>query len=189
MNIKEIPLRGRFGALKVAKRLGKKLTKVDQKILHVKSVDVFLSETIESLVLLSYASRAYGRDLETVFRDDFNISNDRKRNMLRQAAIGLKYLHQQNILHKNINPKNVLITAPNCKGVEVVKLRSQSEPDEAYFAPETQTLGRYEKKSDIFALGCVFHYIIHNGQHPFDDSENIKGKVLNHHTLMIRFKS
>jgi serine/threonine protein kinase len=175
MNFEEIPVEGRFGTFKVSKRLyGKKLTKVDH-ILRVKNVKVFLDETLGSLVLLSYASRAYGRDLETVFTDDFNVSVERKRNMLRQSAIGLKYLHQQNILHKNINPNNVLITAPNCHGIEVVKLMSQGKPNECYLAPETQTAGQHHEKSDIFALGCIFHFIIHNGLHPFDDSQNIKG--------------
>merc|ERR1712110_209197 len=135
----EIISKGRFGHFKVSKRQIRGFNSQKYSLfLPLKCQTLILDTPLGSLVRLSWDEAAYGRDLETVFTTEYNLktlTNGRKQNILRQATIGLKYLHQQNIVHQNINPKNILISSPNSKGVEVVKLMSQSGVNESYLSP------------------------------------------------------
>jgi serine/threonine protein kinase len=76
---------------------------------------------------------------------------------------GLKYIHEKNIIHRNLNPNNVLIKNGMCKvadfglSVETNDERSHSSGvgNIIYAAPEV--FGRhYDFKVDIYSLGCIF---------------------------------
>ncbi|KAG2126579.1 hypothetical protein DEU56DRAFT_915970 [Suillus clintonianus] len=159
------------------------------------------------------------------FREISN-SFDPKR-ALRQIASGLRHLHSLKIVHRDIKPQNILISAPKkgasgrdggrrmlisdfglCKKLEVdqtsflptahgamaagtvgwrapeilrgeVKLddsmsddHSQSSRGSVSTAVNGSTSGkptRLTKSVDIFALGCLFYYVLTNGLHPFGD--------------------
>ncbi|KAG1752201.1 hypothetical protein EDB19DRAFT_1672479, partial [Suillus lakei] len=159
------------------------------------------------------------------FREISN-SFDPKR-ALRQITSGLRHLHSLKIVHRDIKPQNILISAPKkgasgrdggrrmlisdfglCKKLEVdqtsflptahgamaagtvgwrapeilrgeVKLddsmsddHSQSSRGSVGTAVNGSTSGkptRLTKSVDIFALGCLFYYVITNGLHPFGD--------------------
>lgn len=159
------------------------------------------------------------------FREISN-SFDPKR-ALRQITSGLRHLHSLKIVHRDIKPQNILISAPKtgvpgkdggrrmlisdfglCKKLEVdqtsflptahgamaagtvgwrapeilrgeVKLddsmsddHSQSSRGSVGTAVNGSTSGkptRLTKSVDIFALGCLFYYVLTNGLHPFGD--------------------
>ncbi|KAG1873028.1 hypothetical protein DFJ58DRAFT_722200 [Suillus subalutaceus] len=159
------------------------------------------------------------------FREISN-SFDPKR-ALRQITSGLRHLHSLKIVHRDIKPQNILISAPNkgasgrdggrrmlisdfglCKKLEIdqtsflptahgamaagtvgwrapeilrgeVKLddsmsddHSQSSRGSVSTAVNGSTSGkptRLTKSVDIFALGCLFYYVLTNGLHPFGD--------------------
>ncbi|KAG0704180.1 hypothetical protein DFH29DRAFT_981611 [Suillus ampliporus] len=146
---------------------------------------------------------------------------------LRQITSGLRHLHSLKIVHRDIKPQNILISAPKngasgrdggrrmlisdfglCKKLEVdqtsflptahgamaagtvgwrapeilrgeVKLddsmsddHSQSSRGSVGTAVNGSTSGkptRLTKSVDIFALGCLFYYVLTNGLHPFGD--------------------
>ncbi|KAG1737524.1 uncharacterized protein EDB91DRAFT_1055143 [Suillus paluster] len=146
---------------------------------------------------------------------------------LRQVTSGLRHLHSLKIVHRDIKPQNILISAPKkgasgrdggrrmlisdfglCKKLEVdqtsflptahgamaagtvgwrapeilrgeVKLddsmsddHSQSSRGSVGTAVNGSTSGkptRLTKSVDIFALGCLFYYVLTNGLHPFGD--------------------
>ncbi|OJA17607.1 hypothetical protein AZE42_01208 [Rhizopogon vesiculosus] len=146
---------------------------------------------------------------------------------LHQITSGLRHLHSLKIVHRDIKPQNILISAPKngtsgkdggrrmlisdfglCKKLEVdqtsflptahgtmaagtvgwrapeilrgeVKLddsmsddHSQSSRGSVGTAVNGSTSGkptRLTKSVDIFALGCLFYYVLTNGLHPFGD--------------------
>ncbi|XP_043203111.1 serine/threonine-protein kinase/endoribonuclease IRE1-like, partial [Amphibalanus amphitrite] len=106
--------------------------------------------------------------------------------ILRDSSKALEWLHQQKIVHRDIKPPNLMLVKSK-KGEIVTKLADFGISKEMtasklkmtagvgtldWMAPEAH-MGEYqqgtEKTADIFSLGCVFHYIIFPGQHPFGD--------------------
>ena len=99
-----------------------------------------------------------------------------KVNLMRQIAKGIAFLHQNNIVHRDIKPGNILLKS--CKGYAVVKLGDFGlskilDPDDntsamssnvgtlAFKAPEFWNRGpdgrvRYHRNVDVYAAGLTF---------------------------------
>ena len=105
--------------------------------------------------------------------------------LLLQLALGLAYIHSKNLIHRDIKPENVLIHIDSTGGghdkitlkwADFGLSKSVNErgtcPLSYWLAPErllleAQTNGRDTVKSDVFAEGLVFAYIILQGKHPY----------------------
>ena len=140
--------------------------------------------------------------------------------VLKQITLGVQYLHSLKIVHRDIKPQNILVSATkmvlsNPSAVQPPRLVisdfglcKKLEGDQNSFrattmnaagtsgwrAPELlvdddpatvqsgqtggstselavvdpQTNRRATRAIDIFSLGCVFYYVLTNGNHPFD---------------------
>jgi serine/threonine-protein kinase/endoribonuclease IRE1 len=117
--------------------------------------------------------------------------------MLRQATCGLNHLHNLDIVHRDIKPHNVLISQPGTKGDVRAMIsdfglckklnpgrvsfsrRSGVAGTEGWIAPEMMT-GQSSNTCavDIFSLGCVYHYVLTRGTHPFGASYKRQGNIL-----------
>ncbi|MCJ1371765.1 bifunctional endoribonuclease/protein kinase ire1 [Loxospora ochrophaea] len=147
--------------------------------------------------------------------------------VLKQITAGVRYLHSLKIVHRDIKPQNILLSAPKklplqpdafqpprllisdfglCKKLEgdqssfrattahaagtsgwrAPELLVDDDPSNALLPTpdassnpiahsgsepavlDTQTNRRATRAIDIFSLGCVFYYVLTNGNHPFD---------------------
>ena len=122
---------------------------------------------------------------------------------LLQMAKGLRYIHSQKLVHRDINPNNIMIHHSDEQGVQLklsdfshsfiqVKSSVTSEGSvqgiATWLAPEllgedSSTSASYQ--SDVFSMGCVFAYFLSRGMHPFGkDSWIITARITNgHHDL------
>ena len=102
--------------------------------------------------------------------------------LLHQTAQGLKYLHDNNIIHRNIQPPNVYLTRTSQNktvaklgGFRYCKKESSENTDDParedttalmYMASECHA-GRWSKESDIFAFGILIYFTLTKGDHPY----------------------
>jgi NIMA (never in mitosis gene a)-related kinase len=81
-----------------------------------------------------------------------------------QMARGVEVLHANGILHRDLKPKNIFLTASNnvkigdlgcSKIVEKNKLSQTQVGTPYYMSPEIWKRKPYDEKSDIWAMGCI----------------------------------
>jgi serine/threonine protein kinase len=100
---------------------------------------------------------------------------------------GIKYLHDNQMLHRNLTPAKVLICyADGNKPVPKLSnfgIHRSFTPIRAlssiqnWMAPESSIYSDYihtfhtTKDSDMFSLGCVLYYLLSRGGHPFFDND------------------
>ncbi len=121
--------------------------------------------------------------------------------IIEDISKGLQFLHENNVLHRNIKPENVLIFQDNQYilaklsdfGVSCpFKINAEFTGSEDWTAPEAikaKHEGANFKNSehaDIFSLGMTAYFTLSNGEHPFglsaiygiDKTMNIKDPYL-----------
>ncbi len=124
-----------------------------------------------------------GRSLQDVLLEQTSaLPLERSLNIISQLAAALDYAHQHGVIHRDIKPGNVMLTAndhvvltdfgiakaldaPGMTGTGVII----GTPD--YMAPEQidAKQGPLDQRADIYALG-VLTYRMLTGQRPFDGS-------------------
>ena len=109
-----------------------------------------------------------------------------------QIANGLAYMHRHEFVHKDIKPANILVKDGIIKIADMgisKKLipgksrvtRTYAVGTEDYIAPEYSDFSKnyeFALSGDIWALGCVLHYLFTRGGHPFGLDD--KGIWINH---------
>ena len=96
-------------------------------------------------------------------KDGKFIPEDKLKEILRQALIGLKCMHEHNMVHLDIKPDNLLMKDGEvkvadlglCRITRIKRWTDLDEGDSRYLAKEVlnYNLGIDLKKSDIYSLG------------------------------------
>ena len=109
------------------------------------------------------------------------------RNIMKQILEGVKFLHENNIVHRDIKPHNILMNRLLKIKLSDMGLSKQLETEmDSYhtdavkgtvgWQPSEVILDKADfkfknthrtQKVDIFSLGCVFYYLMSRGEHPF----------------------
>lgn len=124
---------------------------------------------------------ADGETLENALNAERNFTVERSVRIARQIAAALSAAHSHGIVHKNLNPENVLLSQTK-DGREIVKVldfgsfdssENHSIEDDSeiknleYRAPEQDSqVSDADGRSDIYALGVVFYKML-AGEVPF----------------------
>ena len=122
---------------------------------------------------------------------------------LLQMVLGLEYLHSRSVVHGNLKPQNILLSA----GQSVTfKLSDAGQRDgilSIWMAPEILKAVQCQSQrqvnanevrnpsSDVWSLGCLFFYFLQKGSHPFESvnmSETINN-IVKGNAAQLKFSS
>jgi serine/threonine protein kinase len=120
-----------------------------------------------------------GTDLRRLIRSEGPLTVQQAANIIMRAARALEYAHERGLIHRDVKPGNILVTADGDAKVSDLGLANfMNEEDEDpragkivgtadYLAPE-QIRNPHEinKLSDLYSLGCTLYYAI-TGKVPF----------------------
>lgn len=105
--------------------------------------------------------------------------------LVRQAAVGLQHIHEQQLVHRDIKPANLLVSPAGVVKIldlGLATLKSGPAGSELtadrtfvgtvdYAAPEQWESSRdVDIRADIYSLGCTLYYLL-AGQSPFPSSK------------------
>jgi serine/threonine kinase 32 len=88
-----------------------------------------------------------------------------------ELGCALRYIHSQNIIHRDIKPDNILLDADGhvhltdfnvAKDVVAGKTLTSKSGTLAYLAPEVYTGKGYDVRADWWSLGVLFYECIYN---------------------------
>jgi eukaryotic-like serine/threonine-protein kinase len=114
--------------------------------------------------------------------------------LVRQVALGLDHAHRKGLIHRDVNPHNILVTHDGTAKLADLGLAiALAEEDRVtrdgamvgtldYVAPEQARNSRSaDARSDIYSLGCTIYHMI-SGQVPFP-SPSLPEKLLGHQSI------
>ena len=114
---------------------------------------------------------------------------------MRQLTMGLKYLYEKQILHRDLKPQNILVTDEGNIVITDFGFARYTDNENMlntlcgspmYMAPEIMLKKRYNNKSDLWSVGVIFFELIY-GTTPYkaknmiDLMSNIKKNLLSSH--------
>ncbi|KAL1358066.1 hypothetical protein AAHE18_04G008000 [Arachis hypogaea] len=140
------------------------------KVRH-KNVVMLLGLTTEASFLLTVSEYACNGSLDMYLSKESSRSltwRERKKVAIGLAR-GLKYLHENSIIHGNVKPSNILLThefSPLIgdfgfgKKIDFKKFNKDKSVNSDYIAPEHQERGKLSTKADVYSFGVVLLELI-----------------------------
>ena len=114
--------------------------------------------------------------------------------LVRQVALGLEHAHRKGLIHRDVNPYNILVTHDGTAKLADLGLAiAMAEEDRVtrdgatvgtfdYVAPEQARNSRAaDIRSDIYSLGCTIYHMC-TGQVPFP-GPSLPEKLLGHQSI------
>ena len=117
-----------------------------------------------------------GELFEKVVEDEF-ISEIEVSNYMKQILEGIQHMHQQEVLHLDLKPENIMLIRPDSKQIKLIDfgLARKYNPKEnlkvmfgtpEFVAPEVIKYERITPATDMWSIG-VIAYILMSGLSPF----------------------
>ena len=128
-----------------------------------------------------------GQDLRTLLEEQGRLEPARALGLTRQALMALAEAHAKGIVHRDLKPENMLVETDEA-GRELLRvcdfgIAKLLGPDDrprgkaltasyvigtpAYMAPEQASGGKVDRRTDLYAMGCVLFELL-SGELPFD---------------------
>ncbi|XP_034480363.1 probable serine/threonine-protein kinase DDB_G0271682 isoform X1 [Drosophila innubila] len=109
-----------------------------------------------------------------------SVSDKNKLYWMLQCAKGIEYLHDQNIVHRDLKTANLLLydefqTLKLCDFGTVREIASNNTANTGtanYMAPEVMVSGKYDTKCDVYSFGIIFWEVL-SRKKPFYHLGNI----------------
>ena len=116
----------------------------------------------------------------------FTIHTTQATLLCKDIVMGIKFLHEQNILHRDLKPRNILykVNPKLCLKIadfglsRIIDSTSTTvygtlAGTRCWLAPELLTgrMNSFEVESDMFSCGMLLHYILSGQRHPFSPTD------------------
>lgn len=110
-----------------------------------------------------------GRNLADLLRDEGAMPPERAVVMMSQILAGIAHVHDSGFLHGDIKPANILVGAdaiPRVTDFGIARPARRAAGEIVcsgtvqYMAPECVSAGQADYRSDVFALGLLFHEML-----------------------------
>jgi fused-like protein len=127
--------------------------------------------------------------LYEILEEDKKLPEGEIKFIARQLVAGLFYLHSNNIIHRDIKPQNILISANGiikicdfgfARAIESKAMITSIKGTPLYMAPELLREYPYNQKADLWSLGVIL-YELYVGQPPFytNSFPTLMNKIMN----------
>ncbi|KAF6813841.1 AGC/YANK protein kinase [Colletotrichum sojae] len=194
--------RGAFGKVRIVER---KDTNLSFALKYIRKDEVVRSESVRNIIrerrMLEHVNHPFICNLRYSFQDieymylvvdlmsggDLRFHISRKtfteeavRFWIAELGCALRYIHSQNIIHRDVKPDNVLLDADGhvhltdfghqknvASDIVPNKVLSSKSGTLAYLAPEVYAGKGYDVRADWWSLGVLFYECIYN-KRPFD---------------------
>jgi len=107
------------------------------------------------------------------------ISQNKKIEILKKISLGMNELHSQNILHRDLASRNILVQIEGEEIIPKITDFGLSREQESYYqiqnstiptrwtSPEVFLYLKYYKESDVWSFGVVMWEVFENGKNPY----------------------
>ena len=178
----------------VVKRFEREV-KAAAKLVHSNIITVFDADQADGRIFM-VMEYIKGDDLGEILRKKGQLSVSETVNYILQAARGLKYAHDQGVIHRDIKPGNILVdSSGNVKIVDMGLAKIEIKGDEEelskltadlsvmgtidYMSPEqAESTKDVDSRADIYSLGATLYYVL-MGEVLYP-GKNIIQKILSH---------
>jgi serine/threonine-protein kinase len=122
-----------------------------------------------------------GESLRDRLRREIQLPVETALDIARQVALALAHAHREGVVHRDIKPANILlddqqafvadfgVAAALATDEEKLTSTGLAVGTPSYMSPEQATAGQVDRRTDIYALGCVLYEML-AGEPPFTGS-------------------
>ncbi|KAI4356524.1 hypothetical protein L6164_000542 [Bauhinia variegata] len=126
-----------------------------------------------------------GGDLSLYIQRHGRVPESTAKHFMQQLAAGLKVLRENNLIHRDLKPQNLLLTRNDDKSVlkiadfgfaRSLQPRGLAETlcgSPLYMAPEIMQLQKYDAKADLWSVGAILFQLV-TGRTPFTGNNQIQ---------------
>lgn len=126
-----------------------------------------------------------GGDLATYILRHGKVSEDIARHFMRELAAGLQILHEKHLIHRDLKPQNLLLSAKERTPLLKIgdfgfarSLMPQGLADTLcgsplYMAPEIIQNQKYDAKADLWSVGAILFQLV-TGKPPFNGNSQFQ---------------